>query len=106
MPRYKMTVEKLLMQDIDIDVCDDVEDEFCVAFVGPQGLTEAGRERFGPVLGLDVSLRLDDELDRLDLATVHIDGDDWKKKLARVKALFRAAAGYCPADDYNRWFMW
>ncbi len=99
MEKAKMTVEEFLKQDIDIDVCDDVEDEFCIAFVGPVELTDAGRERFAPVLGLEVSVQQEE-----DTATVMVDGEDWKKRLAKVRRLFNAAAGYCSAEDYDNWF--
>ena len=99
MERTKTTIEEFLKQDIDIDVCDDVEDEFYISFVGPVELTDAGREHFAPVLGLEVSIQEDDSM-----ATVMIDGEDWKKRLAKVRKLFNAAAGYCPAADYEKWF--
>ncbi len=99
MERTKMTVEEFLKQDIDIDVCNDVTDDFCIAFVGPVELTDAGREHFAPVLGLEVSIQQDDSM-----ATVMVDGEDWKKRLAKVRKLLNAAAGYCSEADYEKWF--
>lgn len=104
MERTKTTIEEFLKQDIDIDVCDDVEDEFYISFVGPVELTDAGREHFAPVLGLQVFIVEDGDQPSMNLATVHIDGDDWKKRLARVNTLFKAAAGYCSAESYSKWF--
>ena len=96
-----MKVKDLIEQEIDIDVYDDVCEELGIAFCGPLFLSEQGEKRFADVLEYPVSFYFDDEV------IVHIDDDDekvWKKRLRKAKEFFYAAAGYCPEEDYCRWF--
>ena len=97
-----MTIEEFIKQDIDIDVYDTMTDDIGIAFVGPQELTDAGREHFAPVLAMEIEVK--DAPGWGLTAYVNIDGDGWKKKLRQAKELFDAAAGYCSAADYEKWF--
>lgn len=95
-----MKVRDLISQEIDIDVYDDVCDALAIAFCGPLKLTPEGEAKFSEVMDYDVELYGDH-------AVVCVDDDDptvWKRQLRRAKGFFEAAAGYCPADDYDRWF--
>ena len=93
-----MTFEDFIKQDIDVDVCDDVEDKGYPAFTGPLELTDAGRSRFCEILGLPVSI--DD-----DLAVISLnDAKHWMKKQRDLELFLNAAAGYCSESDYNNWF--
>ena len=96
-----MKVKDLIEQEICIDVYDDVCEELGIAFCGPLFLSEQGEKRFADVLEYPVSFHFDDEV------IVHIDDDDekvWKKRLRKAIEFFYAAAGYCPEEDYCRWF--
>lgn len=94
-----MEVREFIKRDIDVDVVDDVCESLCIGFVGPQGLTEAGKRHFEDAL--DLKIELDEEE---STAVVLIDGPGWKAKLRAAKELFVSAAGYCPESDYNHWF--
>ena len=97
-----MKVKDLIEQEIDIDVYDDVCEELAIAFCGPLVLTEQGKEKFAEVLEYAVNVDPGG-----DCATVLIDGVDdnaWEGRLKKAKEFFYAAAGYCPADDYDIWF--
>lgn len=102
MERTKMTIEEFIKQDIDIDVYDTMTDDIGIAFVGPQELTDAGREHFAPVLAMEIEVK--DAPGWGLTAYVNIDGDDWKKKLRQAKEFFYTAAGYGSAADYEKWF--
>ncbi len=98
-----MKVKDLLKMDIDVDVYDDVCESLAIAFCGPQPLTEEGKKEFSEVLALPVIL------DRSFAAcTVEIDDPDektWKRRLRKAKKLFESAAGYCAAEDWDKWFQ-
>lgn len=96
-----MTVKDLIEQEIDVDVYDDVCEELGIAFCGPLVLTEAGKEKFAEVLTYPVEWED-------DTVIVSIDDNDektWKRRLKKAIEFFEAAAGYCAADDYEKWFM-
>ena len=88
----------------DIDVYDDVCEELGIAFCGPMLLTEAGEEHFAEVLDYDIQI---DFSGSIKTAAVRVDDDDekvWKHKLKKASEFFYALAGYCAADDYDKWF--
>ena len=89
----------------DIDVYDDVCEELGIAFCGPQLLSEEGEKRFAEVLNYDIAI---DFSGSIKTAAVHVDDDDekvWKHKLAKSSEFFYALAGYCAAEDYDKWFV-
>lgn len=99
-----MKVRDLIEMEIDIDVYDDVCDDIGIAFCGPLVLTEQGKEKFADVLDYPVKLH---DCNGTLMAQVRIDDDDekvWSKRLRKAKEFFYAAAGYCAADDYDKWF--
>lgn len=91
-------INEFIRMDIDIDVVDDVEDDFCIAFCGPLELTDEGAEHFSEVLEYPCIVLN-------QCAVVRIDFADWKRRLRLVKEFFCAAAGYCLEEDYERWFV-
>lgn len=99
-----MTVRDLLPMDIDIDVYDDVCEELGIAFCGPMELTEAGANYFAEVLDCECEILSPPKGYGYGCVIVHVDGDAWKHKLRVAKEFFESMAGYCPADDYDRWF--
>lgn len=94
-----MKVRDLIAQEIDIDVYDDVCEELGIAFCGPMELTEAGSAEFADVLEYGIELT-----DRCAIVNVDVAEGEWQKRLSRAKKFFHSAAGYCPEEDYNRWF--
>lgn len=99
-----MKVREFIQMQIDIDVLDDVCEELCIAFVGPQALTEAGIKEFSEVLDYEVTICTDGG--GSTWALIHVDGPDgvWQDRLEKAKHFFHAAAGYCPVSDYETWF--
>ena len=99
-----MKVRELIKQDVSIDVYDDVCEELGIAFEGPQGLTEEGKEHFEEVLDYEVELHNDG---RYLVGIVKIDDPEdevWESRLEKAKEFFESAAGYCSCSDYDRWF--
>lgn len=84
----------------DVDIINDVTDEWAPAFCG-LGLTEEGKARFADVLGVKIHLANNDtvecELDAL--------GDEWEGAWSEIVLLFEAAAGYVDEETYNKWFV-
>ena len=98
-----MTVRELLGMSVDVDVYDDVTEELAIAFCGPMELTEEGLKKFGEVLDYPVTFEGRSSV----YAVVSVDDPDekvWKKKLCKARELFEGMAGYCAADDYDKWF--
>lgn len=99
-----MKVRDFIKLDADIDVYDDMFDELGIAFCGSMQLTDAGKEKFAEVLDYDINyLSLKDSV-----ATIHIDDADekvWKRRIKKAREFFYAIAGYCNADDYDKWFI-
>lgn len=93
----------LIAQEIDIYVYDDVCEELEIALRGPMELTAEGEKEFAEVLDYDITIY---NLSRggYQVVSVHVDGDDWKKKLRKAKKFFDSAAGYCDVNDYEKWF--
>ena len=98
-----MTVRELLGMSVDVDVYDDVTEELAIAFCGPMELTEEGLKKFGEALDYPVTFE-----GRTNVyAIVSVDDPDekvWKKKLRKARELFEGMAGYCAADDFDKWF--
>lgn len=100
-----MTVRDLLAMNIDIDVYDADTEKIGIAYCGPTGLTEAGKEYFKDVLDYEVEFVNGTRLG--DIALVHIpDNVNFKKMLQKTTELFYSLAGYCPQSDWDDWFYW
>lgn len=100
-----MTVRDLIKQDIDIDVYDDVCEELGIAFCGPMTLTPDGLAHFADVLDYEVTLSRGYAGDAV--AIVHVDDPDddvWERKLHCAMEFFNSAAGYCSAENFDKWF--
>ena len=101
-----MKVKDLLKMEIDIDVVDDVCEELWIAFCGAMDLTEEAQEKFAEVLEYEVTFSgSGNDM----IAIIHIDDpndDVWESRLEKAQELFWALAGYCDADDYDRWFTY
>lgn len=102
MERRNMTIRELIALDIDTDVCNDVTDDWEIAFVGPVTLTEAGKNYFAEVLDIECVVR--EERGYPTVTTVLVDGPAWEHKDRIANEFFRAAAGYCAENDHERWF--
>ena len=99
-----MKVKDLLKMEVDIDVYDDVCEELGIAFCGAIELTDEAKIHFAEALEYDVDIRNGWEY---PVCIVHVDDEDskvWKHKLKKAEELFYSLAGYCDADDYDRWF--
>ena len=97
--------ELLDMSDVSIDVYDNVCEEISVAFEwdGTFELSAEGAEHFAEVLDYDITIG---DSNGYAYGVVDVDGDEgvWQHKLRVASEFFYAAAGYCAASDYDRWF--
>jgi hypothetical protein len=100
-----MKVKDLIAMEVDIDVYDTVCDDIGVAFCGPMKLTEAGEEKFSEVLERPCKLCNygGSVVCLVDVGEAEKD-EVWKPRLKKAKNFFWSAAGYCAAEDYDRWF--
>ncbi len=97
-----MKVKDFLHLDVDIDICDDVAEELCIAFVGPLSLTEEGKKHFATALNLNIEVA-----NTCDRAVVSVGAGSvgaWRDKVSAAEELFNAAAGYCSEEQWNKWF--
>ena len=102
------TVRDLIAMDVDIDVYDDVGDFFGIAFCGPLMLTAEGEKEFAEVLdygweyfGAD---KYGDDPEYILILCDDPDEKVWKRRVRNARKFFYAAAGYCAAEDYEKWF--
>ena len=101
-----MKVKDLVREDIDIDVCDDYDESCWIAKCGAYRLTDEGVQEFHEALDVDVHI-VDFGDDRGKMAILHCDDDDEEvaeKNVRACKKLFFSLAGYCPYDEYDKWF--
>lgn len=99
-----MKVKELLKMDVDIDVYDDVCEELAIAKCGAYELSEEAQKHFAEALEYDCELHSDGGY---TVCIAHVDDHDesvWKHKLSMACELFYSLAGYCAADDYDKWF--
>lgn len=97
--REVMTVGEFLELECDIDIYDNVDERLGIAYCGPMELTEAGVDKFGPVLDLLVHINWSE-----NIAVLDVGHDAWLTKLNLAKELFDGLAGYCAESDYDKWF--
>lgn len=95
----KMKVAEFIKREDDLDVYDNVCEEIGIAFCGPLKLTAEGKLMFADVLEYEIDVDED-----YGCAIVNVDLPDWETRLRNAKRFFYAAAGYCDADDWDRWF--
>ena len=99
------TIRGLLRMNIDIDVYDDDSDGIGIAFCGPVGLTDEGKEEWKSILYYKVSFV--EGTIAGDIAVVKIPDDvDYDEMLDRCSDFFAALAGYCSQSDWDKWFYW
>ena len=102
------TVRDLIAMDIDIDVFDNVCEDLAIAFIGPMELTAEGEKKFKEVMGYTFEiLHAEETWSGLPHCVIDVDDPDEKvcaRKMRKAKEFFEAAAGFCPADDYDKWF--
>ena len=101
-----MTIRDLIQMEIDIDVYDDVCEDLSIAFVGPCELTEEGENEFADIMDYEVDIN-PSSYGGLPAAIVKVDDPDeavWTDRLAKAKRFFDSFAGYCPIDDFDKWF--
>lgn len=100
-----MRIKDLLSMEIDIDCYDNVVEEMGIAYCGPMALTEEGQKEFSDVMEYECEI-LPDPIG-YDVCIVKVDDDPnipWREKLNKVNRFFKAIAGYCDCDDYDKWF--
>ena len=90
-----MKVKDLIAEDIDIDVIDDYDERCWMAKCGAYKLTDAGTQMFHRVLDIEVMMKE-------NVAVLHC---ETAKEANECKVFFLSLAGYCAAEDYDRWFV-
>lgn len=90
-----MKVKDLIREDIDIDVIDDYDERCWIAKCGAYKLTDEAVQKFHRVLDIDVEMND-------NIAVLHC---ETAKEANECKVFFLSLAGYCAAEDYDRWFV-
>lgn len=102
-----MKIREFIRKEISIDVYDDICEALAVAFEGPQGLTEAGEQKFAEVLDYEIEILPPPAGYGIGCAFVKVDDEKdsvWRRRLRKAKEFFDSAAGLCAWDDYEKWF--
>lgn len=97
-----MKVEDLITKEVDINIFNDYIDETIPTFVGPQGLTEAGRQRYKEVLNLDVEVDYMNHWAELKLD--HLPEEEAARLFNKADEFFSGAAGYMEESKYLKYF--
>lgn len=101
-----MTIRDLMLGEADIDVYSDAYDFDGWAICPPILITEEGEKEWGDVL--DHSVKLVDGWSGI-IALFNVgecaDEDEEEEKTKRTIAFLEAQAGYCSADDWDKWFV-
>ena len=101
-----MKVKDLIAEDIDIDVCDDYDERCWIAKCGAYRLTDAAVQKFHRALDIGVHI-VGKGFGGAPVAILECDREDEEeaeRNARECKNLFFSLAGYCAADDYDRWF--
>lgn len=92
----------------DVDILNDVSDEFACAFCGGVVLNDYAKEKYSDVLQIDVTV-VNDVLNRDEynylMCRVDALGDNWERMWESIKNLFSDVAGYCSAEEYDKLFI-
>lgn len=97
-----MKIRDLLSTDVDIDITNNVTDDFAAAFVGPLKLTEDGEKEFADVLDYDVALS--DGCAEIIVDRPDDDAIEWRQRWLKASRFFNSAAGYCSEEHFKQWF--
>ena len=102
MADLKMTVlEAMEKKDWseDFDCCESLTDELWQCFPTGVGVTEAGKKDWNDVLALVVEINFG------NYVPACIQVGDSMKMARRAAAFVSSANGYCPSEDFDRWFV-
>ena len=94
-----MKVKDLIAEDIDIDVIDDYDERCWIAKCGAYKLTDAGEQIFHKALDIKVNI---EQVGTQKVAVLHC---ETATEANECKVFFLSLAGYCAAEDYDRWFV-
>lgn len=94
-----MKVKDLIREKIDIDVIDDYDARCWIAKCGAYKMTDAGEQMFHKALDIKVNI---EQVGTQKVAVLHC---ETAKEANECKVFFLSLAGYCAAEDYDRWFV-
>lgn len=97
-----MKVEDLIKKEVDVDIFNDYIDATIPAFVGPQGLTEAGEKHYKEVLNLNVEVDYNNQWAELKLD--HLPEKEADRLFKLADEFFSGAAGYMEESKYLKYF--
>ena len=95
-----MKVRDLITMDMDIDVYDDYDERLGIAYCYGYRLTKEGEKHFAKALDMEIKIH---NTAVFQAATVHCDTG---KEASIAKEFFDSLAGFCPADEFDKWFEW
>lgn len=89
----------------DVDITNDVTDEYSDAFCGDMELTSQGKDKYMDILDDEIQLiKMFSDYGYVACAQVDKYGTAWKRHWNRIGELFEAAAGYIPQEKFVRYF--
>lgn len=92
--------------DVDFDVYDDYTEELGIAYCGTK-LTKEGYKHFAEALELPVSniyRNVDGEIETVIIGVDAGTDRECEHRLKIAIELFYGMAGYCPCEDWDKWF--
>lgn len=95
-----MKVKDLIAEDIEIDVCDDYDERCWIAKSGAYKLSDEAKQKFHRALDIEVHIN-PNGFGNLPIAILEC---ETAEDARACKEFFFSLAGYCAADDYDRWF--
>lgn len=99
-----MKIKDLLNHEIDVDILNDYLDADIPAFVGPQGLTEAGKQHYKEVLDLEIELDSSSNPRWAEIKLNNYPEEEADRLFDAAYNFFADAAGYCSVKEYEKYF--
>lgn len=105
MKKQIVKLKELLEMDIDIDIYEE-NSGLEIAFCGPVKLTKKGKQRYKSILDVDVQINTFNNDYEYDIKTADILLSEDEKALSNlIYDFFYSVAGWCPASDFDAWFI-
>ena len=95
-----MKVRDFIKGNYDVDVYNNVTEDWAICACCPIVLTEEGEKEWADVLDSTIDIYANFE------ALIDVDGEEgvWQERNRRAKKFFYSAAGYCSVENYKKWF--
>lgn len=101
----RMTIRELMNHKVDVDIYNNITDDEAICLCCPLELTDEGEKEWGDVLDYVVEVTTDNNYSYAECICDDDPDIKWQTKKKRLTKFLWSAAGYCPEEDYNKWFL-